>query len=166
MKKDLKEYDEMIKITREFYNSLNIEISNDHIDEAVISLTMPKYFEEFNKKKSNIKNNILLKNHHGALSTVGDAVCEAYWMKEKYKISSTQEELTDEKKALTNKHLNIIGEKLLKDKLFATNSDLTNSNPNKNKKSYATAFEAVIGFISLIRPDEVSKILDENLKKE
>ena len=67
MKKDLKEYDEMIKITREFYNSLNIEISDDHIDEAVISLTMPKYFEEFNKKKSNIKNNISLKNHENGL---------------------------------------------------------------------------------------------------
>ena len=84
----------------------------------------------------------------------------------KYKISSTQEELTDEKKTLTNKHLNIIGEKLLKDKLFATNINLTNLNPNKNKNLYATAFEAVIGFISLIRPDEVSKILDENLRKE
>lgn len=78
-------------------------------------------------------------------------------MKGKYKISSTEEELTDEKKALANKNLNIIGEKLLKDKLFATNSDLTNSNPNKNKKSYATAFEAVIGFISLIRPDALDQ---------
>ena len=54
----------------------------------------------------------------------------------------------------------------MKHDLGTTNSDLTNSNPNKNKKSYAIVFEAVIGFISLIRPDEVSKILDDNLKKE
>lgn len=166
MTEDLLEYSEMVTRTKEFYNSLYIDIPDERLEEAVISLTMPKYYEEFNYNRKNRRNNISLMNHHGALSTVGDAICASYWMLKKYTITSSQDGLTKEKDALTNNHLNIIGEKLLKDKLFATNSDLTNSNLNKNKKSYATAFEAVIGFISLIDPDSVNRILDEYLKKE
>lgn len=32
-----------------------------------------------------------------------------------------------------------------------------------NKKSYATAFKAVIGFISIINKNKVDKILNKNL---
>ena len=166
MKKDLLEYSKMVTRTKEFYNSLYIDIPDERLEEAVISLTMPKYYEEFNDNRKNRRNKKSLKNHHGALSTVGDAVCGAYWMKEKYTIKSTQEELTKEKDVLTNSHLNILGKKLLEGKLFNTTTDLTNSNDNENKKAYATAFEAVIGFISLIDPNKASEILDRYLNKE
>ncbi len=163
MKKDLLEYSEMVTRTIKFYNSLYIDIPDERLEEAVISLSMPKYVEEFN---ANRKNNVSLKNDHRALSTVGDTICASYWMLKKYTITSSQDGLNKEKDALKNDNLNIIGQKLLKDVLFYTNTDLTDSNGNENKKSYATAFEAVIGFISLIRTNDVSRILDEYLKKE
>ncbi len=168
MKRDLLEYSEMVTRTIAFYNSLDITIPEERLEEAVISLSMPKYYEEFNANRKNRVNNISLMNHHGALSTVGDAVCQNYLMNKKYSLTISQEKLTAEKEALTNKNLNIIGKKLLEGIVFATDSDLINSNPNdnENKKAYASAFEAVIGFISLIRPDDVSRILDEYLKKE
>jgi 23S rRNA maturation mini-RNase III len=64
--------------------------------------------------------------------------------------------LTYDKYILQNRQLNIIGKKLLKDKLFAYNNDLRND----NTKDYATAFEAVVGFISLLNINKAFKLLD------
>lgn len=111
----------------------------------VQSLTMPEYAKEYNDK-----HNEKIKDHR-ALSSVGDAICGAYIMLKEYNIDITSEELTDKKKIVTNEHLNIIGENLLSNKLFAINNDLKEG----NKKSYATAFEAVIGFINKNKVDEI-----------
>ena len=80
-------------------------------------------------------------------------------MLKEFNTNSTQEELTDKKKIVTNKHLNIIGKNLLLNKLFAINNDLK----EENKKSYATAFEAVIGFIGILDRNKVYEILDKYL---
>ena len=145
--------EEMIKLTIEFYNSLGIKISKEDEMMAVQSLTMPDYAKEYNDK-----NNEKIKNHR-ALSTVGDAVCGEYIMLKEYDMDITSKELTDKKKIVTNDHLNIIGKNLLSNKLFAMNNDLKES----NKKSYATAFEAVIGFISIINKNKVDEILNKYL---
>lgn len=144
---------EMIKLTIEFYNSLGIKISKEDEMMAVQSLTMPEYAKEYNDKHNEKIND------HRALSTVGDAICGAYIMLKEYNIDVTSEELTDKKKIVTNEHLNIIGETLLSNKLFAMNNDLKEG----NKKSYATAFEAVIGFISIINKNKVDEILNKYL---
>lgn len=145
--------EEMIKLTIEFYNSLEIKISKEDEMMAVQSLTMPEYAEEYNKSHSE-----RIKDHR-ALSTVGDAICGAYVMLKEFNTNSTQEELTNKKKIVTNEHLNIIGRNLLLKKLFAINNDLK----EENKKSYATAFEALIGFIGILDRNEVYEILDKYL---
>lgn len=145
--------EEMIKLTIEFYNLLGIKISKEDEIMAVQSLTMPEYAEEYNKR-----HNKKIKNHR-ALSTVGDAICGAYVMLKEFNTNSTQEELTNKKKIVTNEHLNIIGRNLLLNKLFAINNDLK----EENKKSYATAFEAVIGFIGILDRNKVYEILDKYL---
>lgn len=145
--------EEMIKLTIEFYNSLGIEISKEDEMMAVQSLTMPEYAEEYNKSHS-----VRIKDHR-ALSTVGDAICGAYVMLKEFNTNSTQEELTNKKKIVTNEHLNIIGRNLLLKKLFAINNDLK----EENKKSYATAFEALIGFIGILDRNKVYEILDKYL---
>ncbi len=144
---------EMIKLTIEFYNLLEIEISKKDEMMAVQSLTMPDYAKEYNDK-----HNEKIKDHR-ALSTVGDAICGAYIMLKEYNMNITSEELTDKKKMVTNEHLNIIGKNLLLNKLFAINNDLK----EENKKSYATAFEAVIGFIGILDRNKVYEILDKYL---
>lgn len=145
--------EEMIKSTKDFYNLLGIEISKEYEMMAVQSLTMPEYAEEYNKSHSE-----RIKDHR-ALSTVGDAICGAYVMLKEFNTNSTQEELTDKKKIVANEHLNIIGKNLLSNKLFAMNNDLKEG----NKKSYATAFEAVIGFIGILNRNKVYEILDKYL---
>ena len=145
--------EEMIKLTIEFYNLLEIEISKEDEMMAVQSLTMPDYAKEYNDK-----HNEKIKDHR-ALSTVGDAICGAYIMLKEYNMGITSEELTDKKKIVTNEHLNIIGKNLLLNKLFAINNDLK----EENKKSDATAFEAVIGFIGILDRNKVYEILDKYL---
>ena len=49
---------------------------------------------------------------------------------------------------------------LLKNVLFARNNDLSSNNENENKKAYATAIEAVIGFISIIDKKCVFETID------
>ena len=137
-------YDEMVENTREFYDELQIDIPDKYIGLAVKSLTMPQYAKEFNDK---FHKEI---GDHRALATVGDAVCEAYVMLKFYEDSLTADDLNKKKEVLQNKELNNVGEKLLKDVLFARNNDLNSNNENENKKAYATAIEAVIGFISII----------------
>lgn len=77
----------------------------------------------------------------------------------KYSLSSTQEKLIAEKETLKNDHLNVVGLNILEGKLFATNNNLDSNNEIENKKSYATAFEAVIGFVSLIDINKAFEVL-------
>ncbi len=151
MENKILSYDEMKDKTKKYYKNLNINIPSFYIDCAIQSLTMAEYAKEFNDKNITIKI-----NDHRALATVGDAVCAAYLMRKKYHISSTEEELTNYKKILTNECLNKIGEKMLIGSLFYRNNDLK----DENGKSYATAFEAVIGFISILDLNKAFEVLD------
>lgn len=154
-------YDEMIEKTREFYCELQIDIPDKYVGLAVRSLTMPQYAKEFNDK---FHKGI---GDHRALATVGDAICAAYTMLKFYEDSLTADDLNKKKEVLQNKELNIVGEQVLKDVLFARNNDLISNNDNENKKAYATAFEAIIGFIVLldkaINTNNADRILKEKL---
>ena len=147
-------YDEMIEKTREFYDELQIDIPDKYVDLAVRSLTMPQYSKEFNDK---FHKEI---GDHRALATVGDALCEAYTMLKFYEDSLTADDLNKKKEVLQNKELNIVGEQVLKNVLFVRNNDLSSNNENENKKAYATAIEAVIGFISIIDKKCVFETID------
>ena len=148
-------YDEMVEKTREFYDELQIDIFDKYVDLAVRSLTMPQYAKEFNDK---FHKEI---GDHRALATVGDAICAAYIMLKFYEDSLTADDLNKKKDVLQNKELNIVGEQVLKDVLFARNNDLSSNNENENKKAYATAIEAVIGFISIIDKKCVFDTIDQ-----
>lgn len=135
-------YEEMKIMTKDFYNHLGLEmISDKFINDAIASLTMPQYADIFGKNYKDIK----IKDHR-ALATLGDAVCGSLLLARKYNYDSTPKDLTFEKEKLTNENLNEKGKQLLKENLFSANNDLD----EKNTKSYATAFEAVIGFLSLV----------------
>lgn len=138
-----------------FYKRLNIYIDSEEMEDlALQSLMMPQFTKQFNDaNKTHL-------NDHRALATVGDAMCSCYLMTREFKPNSSMEELTIKKILLTNANLNVVGEKLLKAHLFASNNDLKED----NKKVYATAFEAVIGFISIYNKPEAFRILDEYLK--
>lgn len=144
----------MVEKTREFYDELQIDIPDKYVDLAVRSLTMPQYAKEFNDK---FHKEI---GDHRALATVGDALCEAYTMLKFYEDSLTADDLNTKKEVLQNKELNIVGEQVLKNVLFARNNDLSSNNENENKKAYATAIEAVIGFISIIDKKCVFETID------
>lgn len=146
-------YEELKSKAISFYRSLEIKIPDNLLEQAVQSLTMPQFAKEYNDI-----NEIKL-NDHRALSTVGDAVCGSYVMIKEYEIHSTSDELTKKKNIVTNNHLNDIGKNMLQGKLFSTNDDVKIT----NKKSYATAFEAIIGFISLISVEEAFAILKKYL---
>ena len=154
-KKDFEmlEFSEMESRTREFYEKkLNIKIKD--INLAVASLTMTEYAKIYSDKHK-----VKIDNQDG-LATVGDAVCGAYVMLKEYKPFTTKGKLTDEKNIVTNEHLKIVGKKLLEGYLFYENNDLKED----NKKDYATAFEAIIGFIALNDINDVGRILKEYLK--
>ena len=151
-------YDEMINKTIDFYNTLGIKIPKKHIKRAVESLTMPDFAHMFNDERFLILKNAEIKDHR-ALATVGDAVCEAYLMIKYYHENRTMASLTYGKIKLENYYLNIVGKNLLENKLFSYNNDLK----SYNTKDYATAFEAVVGFISLLNINKAFKILDTYL---
>lgn len=131
------------------------------MDLAVRSLTMPQYAKEYQDKYNQYI------GEHRALATVGDAVCGAFLMLNRYTDEKTKKELTAEKKVVTNEHLNLVGEKILKDWLFASNNDLeSNNEAHPNKTAYATAFEAVIGFIALLDKDQNTNNADRILKEQ
>lgn len=67
-------------------------------------------------------------------------------------------DLTKKKEVLQNKELNIVGERLLKVVLFTQNKDLISNNAYENKRAYATAIEAAIGFMSIIDKKAYLKI--------
>ena len=50
--------------------------------------------------------------------------------------------------------------------LFASNNDLEKKSGKKNKKAYATAFEAVIGFIALLDKNQNTNNTDRILKEQ
>ena len=133
---------EMIVKAKDFYNNvINIELKNEHTIIAVQSLVMPSYKEEFNKI-----NDIHINDHRG-LATLGDAVFSTYILQSTFTSKSTTKELTEEikNKICSNAVMNIFGKKF-ENYLFWSNNDLNES----NKKSYATVFEAIIGFIFYI----------------
>lgn len=152
-------YEQMLKETKTFYEKMGIKIPDEYAELAVRSLTMPQYANEYkNKFHHEIKD-------HTALATVGDAVCGALLMVDSYSDEKTKEALTKEKDSVTNESLNIVGEKLLKSALFARNNDLVSSNDgSENKKGYATAFEAVIGFLALLDKVNVTNTAAEIFK--
>lgn len=143
-KMQMQGFNEMKQITVDFYKTIGIDdIPEKYLHLAVMSLTMPEYSKEY---KDHFKDEI---GNHSALATVGDSVCEAFLMLNSYPCDSyniTAEKMSGKKSSLTNVNLNKIGEELLKDHLFYRNNDLKDG----NIKSYATAFEAVIGFIALL----------------
>ena len=142
-------YEEMTIKTKDFYALLGCKVISDNLmRDAITSLTMPQYAYIYNSK-----NNAEI-NDHRALATLGDAVCGSLLLTNKYHYNSTPEELTFVKESLTNDNLKTKGKQLLKDNLFYSNNDLD----EKNRKSYATAFEAVIGFLSLIDINLAKKV--------
>lgn len=153
-------YEEMRERAFEFYDDLQINIPKIYVDLAVRSLTMPQYAKEYQDKYGDTIGD------HTALATVGDAVCGAFLMLDRYTNEKTKKELTAEKKVVTNEHLNLVGEKILKDRLFAKNNDLESKSEKKNKKAYATAFEAVIGFIALLDKNQNTNNADRILKEQ
>lgn len=154
-------FKEMQEKSIQFYKLLNIDILQKDIILAVRSLTMPQYAKEY-KDKYNL--NI---GDHRALATVGDAVCGAFVMLEEYTEAMTSNDLNDSKARLQNEKLNLVGERMLKGVLFASNNDLeSNNEDHPNKKAYATAFEAVIGFIALMDKDQNTKNADRILKEQ
>ena len=157
----LSTYEEMSEKASRFYEGLQIKIPEQYVDLAVRSLTMPQYAKEYNDS-----NNHPIGDHR-ALTTVGDAVCGAFLMLDRYTDEKTKKELTAEKKVVTNEHLNLVGEKILKDRLFAKNNDLeSNNEAHPNTTAYATAFEAVIGFIALLDKDQNTNNADRILKEQ
>lgn len=154
-------FKEMQEKSIQFYKLLNIDILQKDIILAVRSLTMPQYAKEY-KDKYNL--NI---GDHRALATVGDAVCGAFVMLEEYTEAMTSNDLNDSKARLQNEKLNLVGERMLKGVLFASNNDLeSNNEDHPNKKAYATAFEAVIGFIALLDKNQNTNNADRILKEQ
>lgn len=157
----LSTYEEMSEKASRFYEDLQIKIPEQYVDLAVRSLTMPQYAKEY-KDKYNL--NI---GDHRALATVGDAVCGAFVMLEEYTEAMTSNDLNDSKARLQNEKLNLVGERMLKGVLFASNNDLeSNNEDHPNKKAYATAFEAVIGFIALLDKNQNTNNADRILKEQ
>lgn len=153
---DILSYDEMRNITREFYNSIGVDYPTKLEAEAVASLTMPSYANEFSQGKGNMRI-----HDNNALATLGDAVCSAFLLNDAFLLWKSQEQLTKLKDSVTNKNLNKAGRFLLIEKLFERNNDLL----PQNKKAYATAFEAVIGFTYLVNC-ELSELLFLGTLKE
>ena len=154
-------YEEMSERAFEFYNDLQINIPKKYVALAVRSLTMPQYAKEYQDKYNQYIGD------HRALATVGDAVCEAFVMLKEYNDALTSDDLDKKKECLQNEGLNLAGEKMLNGVLFASNNDLKSNNADHpNKKAYATAFEAVIGFIALLDKNQNTNNADRILKEQ
>ena len=156
-----KMYEEMSERASKFYDYLQINIPKKYVALAVRSLTMPQYAKECQDKYNQCIGD------HRALATVGDAVCEAFVMLNEYNDALTSDDLDKKKESLQNEKLNFVGERMLKDVLFASNNDLESKNEDHpNKKAYATAFEAVIGFIALLDKEQKTNNADRILKEQ
>lgn len=156
-------FDEMKEKTRTFYHDLGCDLTEDTLDLAVQSLTMPCYANEFYQRYGK---KIL---NHSALATVGDAYWGAYILAVAFEPNSKKGDLTNNYKQTigTNEQMNPLAEKRLSPFLFAINNDLKDNNSNgQNNKGYATALEAVIGFLFLKFPEKVFDILHKQIPDE
>ena len=154
-------YEEMSERAFEFYDYLQINIPKKYVALAVRSLTMQQYAKEYKDKYNQYIGD------HRALATVGDAVCKAFVMLKEYNDALTSDDLDKKKECLQNEGLNLAGEKMLNGVLFASNNDLKSNNADHpNKKAYATAFEAVIGFIALLDKNQNTNNADRILKEQ
>ncbi len=151
------EYKELVDKTKEFYKTLEVNICDEKEDImqlAITSLTMSEFEKQYNDAhEPKIYNN-------RSLATVGDSICAALLMLREFSIDLSMEEMTKEKSILKNGNLNSIGEKLLKGYLFAENNDLK----DQNKKAYATAFEAVIGFLAKFDLEKAKEIFNKHIR--
>lgn len=77
-------YEEMRERAFEFYVDLQINIPKIYVDLAVRSLTMPQYAKEYQDKYNQYIGD------HRALATVGDAVCGAFLMLDRYTDEKTK----------------------------------------------------------------------------
>ena len=156
-------FDKMKEETEKFYEGLGCNLTKDTIALAVQSLTMPCYANEYNQKYGEKIPD------HSALATVGDAYWDVYILAIAFEPNSTKGNLTIDikQKIGTNEQMNPLAEEWLKDFLFAANNDLKDNNSNgQNKKGYATALEAVIGFLFLKFPEKVFDILQKQFPDE
>ena len=154
-------YEEMSERAFEFYDYLQINIPKKYVALAVRSLTMPQYTKEYQDKYNQYIGD------HRALATVGDAVCEAFVMLKEYNDALKSDDLDKKNVCMQNVFLNLAGEKMLNGVLFASNNDLKSNNADHpNKKAYATAFEAVIGFIALLDKNQNTNNADRILKEQ
>lgn len=153
---EILEYEKMVELAKKFYKELKVEIPKEKISEAVASLTMPQYAEQYkNKYHKEIQD-------HRGLATLGDASCAAIHLKNYYSLDKTDEAMNKLKKKLENKEFNVIGKELLEGKLFSANNDLD----DQNTKSYATAFEAVIGFVYLVDEQKSQELIKKHIVYE
>jgi 23S rRNA maturation mini-RNase III len=145
----LKSYEDMKKNTIRFYNDvfqINTEGNNHEL--AIQSLVMPEYMKEFNESKMKPETRIY---NNGSLATLGDTVISTFLMNRYFKKEITPEHLSEYKRMATNKELNQLGQKVLISILFYRNNDLyyeeSEGDLTQNRKGYASAFEAVVGFL-------------------
>ena len=157
-------FDEMKEKTRTFYHDLGCDLTEEEtLTLAIQSLTMPCYANEYNQKYGEKIPN------HSALATVGDAYWGVYILAIAFEPNSKKGDLTKDIKQTigTNEQMNPLAEKWLSSFLFATNNDLNDNNSNEqNNKGYATALEAVIGFLFLKFPGKVFDILQKQFPDE
>lgn len=89
----LSTYEEMSEKASRFYEDLQIKIPDQYVDLAVRSLTMPQYAKEYNDS-----NNHPIGDHR-ALATVGDAVCGAFLMLDRYTDEKTKKRTNGREKS-------------------------------------------------------------------
>ena len=157
-------FDEMKEKTKTFYHDLGCDLTEEEtLTLAIQSLTMPCYANEYNQKYGEKIPN------HSALATVGDAYWGVYILAIAFEPNSKKGDLTNDIKQTigTNKQMNPLAKEWLSPFLFATNNDLNDNNSNEqNNKGYATALEAVIGFLFLKFPGKVFDILQKQFPDE
>ena len=149
-------YKEMEERTRAFYSTLGITLSRRDLPLAIQSLSMPRYTRRYNEATPSAP-----LHDNDSLATLGDSVFYVYVLTLCFSSRITERFLTDKKiKYCSNDTMKVYGEDWLADWLFATHKDLYEEGSNQtNKKGYATAFEAVVGFLYLRAPDRVMEIL-------
>ena len=157
----LKSYEDMKKNTIRFYNDVfHIDTEGNNYELAIQSLVMPEYMKEFNESKMKPETRIY---NNGSLATLGDTVISTFLMDRYFRKEITSEQLSEYKKMATNKELNRLGEKYLESILFCRNYDLyyeeSEGDLIQNRKGYASAFEAVIGFIYKFSKDKCDNFL-------
>lgn len=149
-------YSQMEERARSFYATLGVTLTKRDLPLAIQSLAMPEYTKIYNDA-----NRTCPIHDNDSLATVGDAVFYVYVLELCFTPRSSEGFLTDKKaKYCANETMNVYGEEWLRDWLFATHTDLYEEGRElPNRKGYATAFEAVVGFLYLRARDRVEQIL-------